>query len=146
MSRTSYATRIRLRIAELEQQIAAASSELTELRVAERVLGRFSGLENDDEGSAAPAQGVGKEPTISDQIMEILSQNGPLDTSMIFGRLNELRSSPASLATVQSTLSRVKASNKIGHDGTRWYVIKSGSPQSEPQTNKAPEGALSIFD
>jgi hypothetical protein len=146
MSRTSYATRIRLRIAELEQQIAAANAELAELRVAERVLGRFSGLENDDEGSVSPAPGAGKEPTISDQIIEILSENGPLDTAMIFGRLNEARSSPASLATVQSTLSRVKASNRIGHDGSRWYVVKNDPPQGELQTNKAPEGALNVFD
>lgn len=146
MSRSSYSTRIRSRIAELEQQIEAAQSELSELRVAERVLNRLSGPENDDESTPSSAQSPVKEPTISDQIVEILGEDGPLDTQTIFDRVNQARSNSTSLASVQSTLSRVKASGKIGNDGGRWHVVKIDAPQGDSQTNKAPEGALNYPD
>lgn len=147
MARSSYAVRIRTRIAELEQQVAAATSELAELRVAEKVLGRFSGDEDDDmqrEQSASSA----KEPTIPDLIIQILNASGPLETAAIFNAVNNGRSTPTSAASVQSTLSRVKASGKIGHDGSRWYVVKNDSAQQAPQTNEAPEGAseVSLFE
>jgi hypothetical protein len=65
------------------------------------------------------------DPTIADQIGLILKQSGPLTTAELFELINANRTSPTTISSVSTNLSRMKTANRVTHDGVKW-----GPPES----------------
>ncbi|MSP42658.1 MAG: hypothetical protein EXR08_04740 [Alphaproteobacteria bacterium] len=127
-----YIYRIRSRIAEIErelQRIQALEDELEELRVAERVLGRFGSISE----VAINDRKQPRKQSIGDQIVQVLGFYGPLRAGAITQKLDEIRGSETRKLTVNVTLSRLKATKRIDYDGKRWFVIEGDeAPAVQP--------------
>lgn len=132
MSKTGFQTRIRARAIELRAIISAASQELLELEVAERVLGRLaeSGAQTADE-----SQDVGprvarntKEPTVADMAVRVLSEKGAMGSGHILSQLQQVWRPDLALTTLTSTLSRIKSEGRLVHEGGLWDIPHRVTP------------------
>lgn len=129
MARSSYYTRIRSRIAELEDQIKALQTELEELRVAKSVLDRLS---EDGEGSDDVTETRRRSPTVAEKIQEVVRDVGPSSSHEIHAALESGWREDLKFETVSSTLSRMKRNGDIVTDGKRWF-LPSEADESEPE-------------
>ena len=137
MSKLGYSQRIRQRIAELETILITAQSELDELRIAERVLGRL-GTGFDEKG---PDDGQSRTPTtsggtVADRAIDTLLQHGPMDTPGILEHLQASWRPDLKQTTLASTLSRVKAEGKVETINGKWHVVhkKQEPPEGGSQS------------
>ncbi|WP_139282462.1 hypothetical protein [Pseudoxanthobacter soli] len=128
MARPSYAVRIRSRIAELEALILQMQAELDELRVAERVIERLGG-DDDDE---TPARGQ-RSRTIGELIVEVLGLHGPLESKGVLELVRDRQDTTAN--TISTTLSRLKDSGQVLLDGRMWSLAQKeeASPDGNPK-------------
>lgn len=131
MSKAGYQTRIKLRIAELRDVIAAAELELRELEVAERVIERLGG--GGSAGDQDKAQVVGPRPsgasggeTVADRAIGMLRREGPMSSSDLLRRLQETWRPDLAQTTLSSTLSRIsKKGGKVVNEGGAWSATDS---------------------
>lgn len=123
MARLGYTQRIRARIQQLETIVDAATAELDELRVAERVLGRL-GSEDESKGPDDGQTGTPttKEGTVADMAIAALARNGPADTPTILGYLQQNWRSDLKQTTLASTLSRAKGEGRVFVVDGKWHV------------------------
>ena len=119
MARQSYNSRIRTRIAELEQEIAARQTELDELKIAERVIDRLGSDEFELIGHDAEFTVV-RGLTIADLIIKILTDHGARDTASIHQLMRDEYKRDTTPNTVGSTLSRLKSEGRVTLDGRLW--------------------------
>ena len=126
MSRSGYATRIKMRIFELQKIIDAAQSELQDLEVAQRVLDR---LGDNAEPSFLPLPDAGtkrkdtaKHRTIADVAIETLRENGPKSSSELLEIMQQQWRPDLALTTLTSTLSRIGKDGAVKHVNGLWQL------------------------
>lgn len=126
MSRSGYATRIKMRIFELQKIIDAAQSELQDLEVAQRVLDR---LGDNAEPSFLPLPDAGTKPkdtpkhrTIADVAIETLRENGPKSSSELLEIMQQQWRPDLALTTLTSTLSRIGKDGAVKHVNGLWQL------------------------
>lgn len=127
MARTSYAARIRSRIAELEGVIKAAEAELNDLRIAVRVI---ESLGPDDDAENAPYPRSAKSRTVADLIADILTAHGPLESRDIFEKAKAVHDTTPN--TVSTTLSRMKDQGLVVLQGRHWGLINKDNILNDP--------------
>lgn len=124
MSKTSYQTRIRSRIAELRAAILAAEAEVKELEVAERVLERLSegsGLAGAfDADVVAPTNRTDKVQTVADAALYALKTRGAMNSADLLNHLHVTWRSDLAQTTLTSTLSRAKKEGRLEYDNGLW--------------------------
>jgi hypothetical protein len=120
MARVSYAQRIRLRVKEIEQQLAHLATELEELRVAEKVLGRL-GEEADE--LDAHEKGESSNQTISDHIVLVLNTHGRLSSPDLHKVMVEQYRPTLSYNSVGATLSRMRVKGIVDNYDGKWFVV-----------------------
>ncbi len=137
MSKLGYSQRIKQRILDLESTIASAQTELDELRIAERVLGRL-GIVTEEKG---PDDGQSRTPTtnggtVADRAVEALTKLGAMDTPSILSYLQMIWRPDLKHTTLASTLSRIKAEGRIRSVDGKWCVVtdKKESPEGDSQS------------
>ena len=124
MSKLGYSQRIKQRILDLEAQIAASQSELDDLRIAERVLNRLGALNEEKEPDyGQPRTYTTSGGTVADRAIDVLVNNGPMNTGAILAQLQEKWRPDLKQTTLASTLSRVKAEGKIKAVNGQWHVV-----------------------
>ncbi|MFG1263890.1 BlaI/MecI/CopY family transcriptional regulator [Xanthobacter aminoxidans] len=119
VARASYAVRIRNRIVELEGVIKAAEIELNDLRIAERVIENLGPDDDDDDASGERRPAKGK--TVSDQITDVLTEFGPMESREIFDRVSKRQET--TFNTISTTLSRMKDQGIVVLQGKAWGLI-----------------------
>jgi hypothetical protein len=137
MSKLGYSQRIKQRILDLENTVASAQAELDELRIAERVLNRLGTVTEEkgpDDGQSRTSTTSGG--TVADRAIEVLINNGPMDTTAILMRLQVTWRSDLKQTTLASTLSRVKAEGRIEAVNGQWHVVRKEkeSPDGDSQS------------
>ena len=148
MSRIGYSQRIRQRIAQLEAAIVDAQSELDELRVAERVLGRLGSINADEEQPVGPSRAsttTSGHLTVADKAVDALTRHGPLDTLSLLAILQAEWRPDLQQTTLSSTLSRTKALGRIAHEDGKWCApsIKNEEPPEGGSLETLAEGSTS---
>lgn len=129
MSRAGYQQRIRSRVAELRQRIAADQAELQELEVAERVLERLGGSGSEIEGATqsmdAKSTSATREPTVADVAVRVLEEFGPLSSGDLLQKMQQSWRPDLAQTTLASTLSRAKKDGRIVYDNGLWATPAS---------------------
>lgn len=128
MARASYAVRIRARIAELESVIKAAEIELSDLRIAERVIESLG--PDDDEYDAPASARHTKGKTVSDLIADVLTEFGPMDSREVFDRVSKRQET--TFNTISTTLSRMKDQGIVVLQGKTWGLINKDNILDDP--------------
>jgi hypothetical protein len=131
MSKAGYQIRIKQRIAELRDVIAAAELELRELEVAERVIERLGG--GGSAGDQDKAQVVGHRPsgtsggeTVANRAIAMLRQDGPMSSSDLLRRLQQTWRADLAQTTLSSTLSRASKQGHVSNEGGFWRTPDKG--------------------
>jgi hypothetical protein len=126
MAKTSYPNRIRARIAEIEATLASMGelrNELDELRVAERVVLRFTSDDEDTEPTKIGQERIKSigSMTSKDAILYIL-MNAPeiwLTTQEVQDRVSTLLGRSVPIGTIAPSLSELKNLEQIVRDGAK---------------------------
>ena len=147
MSKSIYETRIRERINEIERQMTELSSELADLRVAERVIRNLEGYPTEQTQINAPKtdtlfenntkrNSAGKN-TIAVEVIKKLHSHGPMESGAIYSYLQNSWRPDLNMNTLLSTLSRMKAANRIINKDRLWMLPQEEEALSSPQLDNA---------
>jgi hypothetical protein len=140
MARQSYNSRIRSRIAELEQEIVARQTELDELKIAERVIDRLGSDEPERDDNRDDNIDV-RDLTIAKLIILVHSGHGAMESSGVHQRMANEYYRNTTLNTVVSTLSRLKSEGRVTLNGRLWSVRKEPNFLQNEAPTRELEGA-----
>ena len=142
MAKISYAQRIQNRIKEIEQQLEQLHSELSDLRVAERVIDRLGVDSSDDIGEKLHHPAASTSVTISDHIIMSLEAAGPMTVPELCDYVAKHYRPEMAFSSVGATLSRMRAKNLVDNQNGKWLVVQTAPPQKEqdfPDQSMSPE-------
>ena len=113
-------TAAKAEVASCEAQLAAAEARLVKLLTAREILVSYGEAEVDDDVTARRA-------TLADRIEQALLTKGPATPAEILQRLSAI-GVITTQAAISTTLSRMKAAQRVTNVSGRWQVVARLTP------------------